>query len=44
VQIILVSDRMATARSITLTGRHLFLAVTALIFTVLALATMFSYL
>lgn len=43
-QIILVSDRMATARSITLTGRHLFLAVTALIFTVLALATMFSYL
>jgi len=43
VQIILVSDRMATARSITLTGRHLALAVTALIVTVLVLSTMFSY-
>lgn len=43
-QIILVSDRMATARSITLTGRHLALALTALVITVLALSTMFSYL
>lgn len=44
VHIILVSDRMATAHSITLTGRHLVLAVTALIVTVLGLASMFSYL
>lgn len=43
-QIILVSDRMATARSITLTGRHLAIAITALIATVLVLSTMFSYL
>ncbi len=43
-QIILVSDRMATARSITLTGRHLALAISLLIVTVLVLSTMFSYL
>ncbi|MFN3883322.1 MAG: M23 family metallopeptidase [Rhodocyclaceae bacterium] len=42
--IILVSDRMATARSFTLTGRHLAMALTALVITVLALSTMFSYL
>lgn len=43
-QIIFLSDRMATARSITLTGWHLAMAVTALIVTVLVLSTMFSYL
>lgn len=43
-QIILVSDRMATARSITLTRRHLAMAVTALIVTVMVLSSMFSYL
>ncbi|MDP1653294.1 MAG: M23 family metallopeptidase [Rhodocyclaceae bacterium] len=42
--IILVSDRMTTARSITLTGRHLILAVTSFVVMVLALASMFSYL
>lgn len=42
--IILVSDRMATARSITLTRRHLILAVTGLAALVLALSSMFSYL
>lgn len=42
--IILVSDRMTTARSITLTSRHLILAVTGFIVMVLALASMFSYL
>lgn len=42
--IILVSDHMATARSITLTGRHLMFAITALVVTVLALSSVFSYL
>lgn len=42
--IILVSDRMATARSITLTGGHLALIVVGLVATILALASMFSYL
>ncbi|MFN4147982.1 MAG: M23 family metallopeptidase [Rhodocyclaceae bacterium] len=35
---------MATARSIILTGRHLAMAITALVLTVLALSSMFSYL
>lgn len=43
-QIILVSDRMATARSITLTGRHLLLAATALIVMVVTLSATFSFL
>lgn len=43
-QIILVSNHMATVRSITLTGRHLVMAVTALVVTVLMLSSMFSYL
>lgn len=43
-QIILVSNHMATVRSITLTSRHLVLAITALIVTVLVLSSMFSYL
>ena len=43
-QVILVSNHMATARSITLTSRHLFMAVTALVVTVLMLSSMFSYL
>lgn len=42
--IILVSNRMATARSITLTGRHVVVAVAGLLFLVLALSSMFSYL
>lgn len=42
--IILVSDRMATARSFTLTRHHLMLAVTGLVFMVLALSSLFSYL
>lgn len=42
--IILVSDRMTTARSITLTGGHLVLAITGLVVAVLALSSMFSYL
>ncbi len=42
--IILVSDRMATARSITLTGGHLALIGVALVGAVLLLASMFSYL
>lgn len=42
--IILVSDRMATARSITLTRGHLMLAITGLLVAVLALSSMFSYL
>jgi len=42
--IILVSDRMATARSITLTRRHLAFAVTALMMAILTLSSMFSYL
>jgi len=44
VHIILVSDRMATARSFTLTRHHLMLAVTGLVFMVLALSSLFSYL
>ena len=43
-QIILVSNHLATARSITLTPRHLVLAMTTLVVTVLALSSMFSYL
>lgn len=43
-QIILVSDRMATARSITLDGRHLALMATGLFVMVIALSSMFSYL
>jgi len=42
--IILVSDRMATARSITLTGRHLALIVAGLFILMLAISSMFSYL
>ena len=42
--IILVSDRMATARSITLTGGHLAFFATALLVVVLALSSVFSYL
>jgi murein DD-endopeptidase MepM/ murein hydrolase activator NlpD len=43
VHIILVSDRLATARSITLTGGHLALIATALVVVVLALSSMMSY-
>lgn len=43
-QIIMVSNRMATARSITLTRRHLTVAVTALVMAVLVLSSLFSYL
>lgn len=42
--IILVSDRLATARSITLTWRHLFLSMTALVISVILLSSVFSYL
>lgn len=42
--IILVSDRMATARSITLTGRHLILIVAGMFALMLAMSSMFSYL
>lgn len=42
--IILVSDRLATARSITLTWRHLFLTVVALAVSVVMLSSVFSYL
>jgi murein DD-endopeptidase MepM/ murein hydrolase activator NlpD len=42
--IILVSDRMATARSITLTGGHMALMVAGLVTVVLMLSSMFSYL
>lgn len=41
--IILVSDRMATARSITLSRGHLALAASGLLVVVLVLASMFSY-
>jgi len=44
VQIILVSNHMATVRSITLTRRHLVMAIAALVVTVLVLSSMFSYL
>ncbi len=43
-QIILVSNHLATARSITLTSRHLVVAVTALVVTVVVLSSLFSYL
>lgn len=43
-QIILVSDRMATARSITLTGRHLLIAATCFLITLVALSATFSFL
>lgn len=42
--IILVSDRMATARSLTLTRGHMMLIATGLMMLILALSTMFSYL
>lgn len=41
--IILVSDRMATAKTITITGRHLLLAISGLVALVLGLSTFFSY-
>ncbi|MCL4680826.1 MAG: M23 family metallopeptidase [Rhodocyclaceae bacterium] len=41
--IILVSDRLATARTITITARHLVLAAFILLLTVLAVSTLFSY-
>lgn len=41
--IILVSDRMATARSITLTGRHFLMLAAGLFTLMLALSSMFSY-
>jgi len=41
--IILVSDRLATAKTITLTGRHLFAALVGLAAVVVVLATLFSY-
>lgn len=41
--IILVSDRLATARTITITARHLALAVAGLVLTVLILSSLFSY-
>lgn len=42
--IILVSDRLATARSITLTWRHLFFTLTALFTSIVLLSSVFSYL
>lgn len=42
--IILVSDRMATARSITLTSSHFAVIVAGLVATVLVLSSLFSYL
>ena len=41
--IILVSDRLATARTITITARHLALAVAGFILAVLAVSSLFSY-
>lgn len=41
--IILVSDRLATAKTIVLTWRHIVTAVVALVFFVLALSSLFSY-
>lgn len=41
--IILVSDRLATAKTITLTGRHVLLACASLMALVLGLSTVFSY-
>jgi murein DD-endopeptidase MepM/ murein hydrolase activator NlpD len=43
VHIILVSDRLATAKTVTLTGRHLLLAGVVMVALVLALSTFFSY-
>jgi len=43
VHIILVSDRMATAKTITITARHLVLAFAGLMALVLGLSTLFSY-
>ena len=41
--IILVSDRLATARSITITARHLALASVGFVLLVLAVSSLFSY-
>ena len=41
--IILVSDRLATAKTITITARHLALAAAGLVLTVLVLSSLFSY-
>lgn len=41
--IILVSDRLATAKTIAITGRHLVYSLLALSVTVLALSSLFSY-
>ena len=41
--IILVSDRLATAKTLTITGRHLMLAFVGLMAMVLSLSTLFSY-
>lgn len=41
--IILVSDRLATAKTVTLTGRHLVAAVVGMAALVVLLATLFSY-
>lgn len=41
--IILVSDRLATARTITITARHLALAAAGLVLAVLILSSLFSY-
>ena len=41
--IILVSDRLATARSISITARHLVLAVVGFVLMVLAVSSLFSY-
>ena len=43
-QIILVSNHMATARSITLTRRHLVVGVTAFVILLMTLSSFFSYL
>ncbi len=41
--IILVSDRLATARSVTIKLRHVFLAFVAFVFLILAVSSLFSY-
>ncbi len=41
--LILVSDRLATAKTITITGRHLVAAFATLFFCILGLSTVFSY-
>jgi len=43
VHIILVSDRLATAKTITLTARHLALATVGLVLAVIVLSSLFSY-